>query len=115
MHPQTRLLASILTTLAALACSGSGGPTDPIGENGIIRIQNRSAIAVVEVNISRCELTTWGANRIANPIGTGQSRDFELAPNCYDVRAIGTGAEVVVFFDVLVTRGTVAILEIDDG
>ena len=101
--------------LAALACSGSGGPTDPVGENGIIRIDNRSAIAVVEVNISRCEVASWGANRIASPIGAGQSRDFELSPNCYDVRAVGTTTEEVLFFDLVLARGDLLTLEIVDG
>jgi hypothetical protein len=104
-----------LGLLAALACSGGGGPTDPIEENGIIRIRNRSAIAAMEVYISRCELLSWGANRIESPIGAGQSRDFELAPNCYDVRAVATTGEEVFFFDVVVTRGNVAIVEILDG
>ena len=101
--------------ILALACNGSGGPTDPLDENGIIRIQNRSAIAVVEVYISRCAVAVWGANRIDRPIGAGQSRDFELPPNCYDVRAVGTTTEEVLFFDLVLTRGGVLTLEIADG
>ena len=60
--------------LAALACGGSGGPTGPDDENGIIRVQNSSTIAVVEVNMSRCEVAEWGANRLTNPIGGPDSR-----------------------------------------
>lgn len=108
-----RLLACCL--LAAFGCGGSGGPTDPIDANGIIRIHNRSAIAVVEVNISRCEVPVWGANRIDSPIGAGQSRDFELSPNCYDVRVVGTSTEEVQYFDLVLTRGSVLALEILDG
>ena len=78
-------------------------------------VQNRSTIAVVEVNISRCEVAVWGANRINSPIGAGQSRDFELPPNCYDVRAVGTTTEEVLFFDLVLTRGGVLTLEIADG
>ena len=104
-----------LCLLAALACGGSGGPTGPDGENGIIRVRNSSAIAVVEVNISRCEVAVWGANRLTGPIGPRQSRDFEMPPNCYDVRAVGTTAEEVHFFDLALTRGTVLIVEIVDG
>ena len=101
--------------LAALACGGSGGPTDPIDETGTIRLQNSSAIAVVEVNISRCEVAEWGANRLAGPIGPGQSRDFELTPNCYDVRAVGATTEEVYFFDLALPRGSVLVLEVVDG
>lgn len=108
-----RLLACCL--LASFACGGSGGPTDPLDENGIIRIRNRSAIAVVEINISRCEVAEWGANRLPGPIGPGQSRDFELTPNCYDVRAVGTTTEEVHFFDLTLTRGSVLIVAIVDG
>ena len=108
-----RLLSCCL--LAALACGGSGGPTDPLGENGIIRIQNSSAIAVVEVNISRCEVGEWGANRLSSPIGPGQSRDFELPPNCYDVRMVGTTTEEVHYFDLALTRGDMLVLEVVDG
>ena len=108
-----RLLSYCL--LAALACGGTGGPIDPLDDNGIIRILNRSSIAIVEVNISRCELAEWGANRLAGSIGPGQSRDFELPPNCYDVRAVGTTTEEVHFFDLALTRGNMLILEIGDG
>jgi hypothetical protein len=105
----------VFCLLAAFACGGSGGPNDPLDEHGIIRIHNRSATAVVEVNISRCDVAEWGANRLAGSIGQGQSRDFELTPNCYDVRAVGTTAEEVHFFDLALTRGSVLVLEILDG
>lgn len=105
----------VFCTLAALACGGSGGPTGPDDENGVIRVQNSSAIAVFEVNISRCEVPEWGANRLASPIGPSQSRDFEMPPNCYDVRAVGTTADEVHFFDLALTRGGVLIVEIIDG
>lgn len=108
-----RLFALFL--LAALACGESGGPTGPDGETGVIRIRNNSAIGVVEVNISRCELAEWGANRLSSPIGPGQSRDFELPPNCYDVRAVGTTSDEVHFFDLALTRGSVLTVEIVDG
>jgi hypothetical protein len=61
----------------------------------------------VEVNISRCEVEVWGGNRITSPINSGQSRDFELSPNCYDVRVVGSTTEEVQFFDLLLAGGSV--------
>jgi len=82
-------------------------PIDPDDETGIIRILNSSSISLVVVNISRCEVEVWGGNRINSPINTGQSRDFELTPNCYDVRVVGATTEEVLFFDLVLTRGSV--------
>ena len=104
-----------LCLLAALGCNVSGNPIGLDDDAGFIRIRNASAIAVVEVNISRCEGAEWGANRITNPIGPGQSRDFKLSPNCYDVRAVGTTSDEVHFFDLALTGGSVLTLEIVDG
>ena len=100
-----RLIAGTLFLL--VACSGSEGPTGPNSETGTIRILNSSSISLVEVNISRCDVPVWGANRIATPIGIGQSRDFALAPNCYDVRVVGSTAGEVQFFDLTLVGGTV--------
>lgn len=100
-----RLISCCL--LLVLACSGDGGPTGPDDETGIIRILNSSSVSLVEVNISRCEVEVWGGNRITSPLNTGQSRDFELPPNCYDVRVVGSTTEEVLFFDLVLTRGRV--------
>jgi hypothetical protein len=87
------------------ACGGDGGPTGPDDDTGIIRILNSSSISLVEVNISRCEVEVWGGNRITSPIDVGRSRDFELTPDCYDVRVVGSTTEEVQFFDLVLTRG----------
>ena len=107
-----RLLSYCL--LAALACGGTGGPIDPLDDNGIIRILNRSSIAIVEVNISRCELAEWGANRLAGSIGPGQSRDFAAAQllRCAGSRHNDRGSPLL---RLALTRGNMLILEIGDG
>lgn len=89
-----------LTTLAA--CGGSdGGPTGPNPATGTIIIQNNSSFAIVEINISRCELDTWGGNRLSSPLNPGSSRSFQLTPNCYDARAIVSSGDFVTFFDIV--------------
>ena len=100
--------------LFAVACGGEGGPTAPDDDNGIIRIHNGSSISLVEVNISRCELEVGGGNRITSPIGPGQTRDFELSPNCYDVRIVGSTTEEVHYFDLALTGGRTLTLELVD-
>jgi len=100
-----RLIACALFLM--LACGGSDGPTGPDDGTGTIRIINSSAVALVEVNISRCDVAFWGANRIATPIDLGQSRDFALTPNCYDVRVIGSTNGEVQFYDLTLAGNTV--------
>lgn len=103
-----------LFLMAALACGGGESPFDL--DVGTIRVENHSSDALTEVYISLCEQTARGANRIADHvIGPGQSREFELEPNCYDVRAVTITDEEVYFLDLTLMGGTVLILRIIDG
>jgi hypothetical protein len=105
-----------LLLMAAVACGGSESPFAIDLSVGTIRIENHSSVALVEVNISHCEVPGWGANRIADHvIGSGQSREFELAPNCYDVRAVTTTGEEVIFADLALVGGKGLTLRIIDG
>ena len=105
-----------LFLLAALACAGVPGPLGIDLDVGTIRIENHSSIMLIEVNIHRCEQTAWGANRVADQvIGPGQSREFELAPDCYDVRVVSTTGEEAFFLDLTLKGGTGLTLRIIDG
>ncbi len=99
--------------LVLVACGGTG-PTGVDDTTGVIRIRNESSIAIVEVNISRCEVAVWGANRIDDPIDPDESRDFPLTPNCYDLRVLGSSSEEVTFFDLTVTNGVILPITIVD-
>ena len=87
--------------LATCACGLPEVPTGPDEDIAIIRILNSSSLSVVEVNISRCEEDAWGDDHLAETLQPGDSRDFRLAPDCYDVRVVGATGEEARFFDLM--------------
>ena len=94
----TRLILCCL--LVTCACTEL--PTGPDEDVGIIRILNSSSDLVVEVRISPCEENDWGDNRLdGGSLRPGDSRDFRLTPDCYDVRVVGGTGEEARFFDLM--------------
>lgn len=103
--PSPLLFVLILTILFTACGGGDSGPTGPDQSSGTIVVQNNSSFTIVEINISRCELDTWGANRVGSPMSPGSSRSFTLSPNCYDLRAIANTGDFVTFFDIFLEAG----------
>jgi hypothetical protein len=85
--------------LVTCACGLPEIPTGPDEDVAIIRILNSSSDPVVEVRISPCEEDAWGDDRLADNLQPGDSRDFRLTPDCYDVRVVGATGEEARFFD----------------
>jgi hypothetical protein len=87
--------------LVTCACSVPEIPTGPDEDVAIIRILNSSSDLVMEVRISRCEENAWGDNRLADSLRPGDSRDFRLTPDCYDIRVVGATGEEARFFGLM--------------
>jgi hypothetical protein len=111
--PMKRLILCCL--LVTCACSVPEIPTGPDEDVGIVRILNSSGDLVVEVRISPCEENNWGENRLdGGALQPGDSRDFRLTPDCYDVRVVGaTGAEARFFDLILESRVILPITVLD--
>ena len=91
---QRRTFVSVLAgSILLAACGGGGeGPTGPTGPTGpqlaSVVLQNNSARTVDEFYFSACSATSYGSNRLQQPIAPGASRTFEgIEPGCYDFLA----------------------------
>jgi len=80
----------LAAALLAAACGGGDGPSGPSGPvMGLVVMGNHSNVPIIEVNISACSESSWGANRLqgGEVIAPGATRSFEVTPGCYDFRA----------------------------
>jgi len=92
------LLTAIgLLLLAALACS-VGGDGGPVGsQTATLTLVNDSSFTVCYVQISSTDEETWGEDWLGEDetIGPGGSRDFEVSPGSYDLRALDCEEETL--------------------
>lgn len=82
----------VLGVLAlAGAFTGLTGCGDDItgSDDATIIVQNNASVAVVNLFISPCEDETWGNDELGSgqSISSGDDREFDVEPACYDLRA----------------------------
>ncbi|HLG06697.1 MAG TPA: hypothetical protein VI383_11180 [Gemmatimonadales bacterium] len=71
--------------LGAASCGGATNPDVPE-----LRIVNHGATTITLVNIAACNDSEWGQNRAGLGIRSGQAREYQLNPGCWDFRVGGT-------------------------
>ena len=113
-------LATAAILLGAAACGGDDAtgpaPTPPAPTTGTIRLLNESSASIVAVYFTKCDDTTWGANRLAasERLAPGALRTWTVEPGCYDLKA-STGSKSASWFDRELAAGGALQLAVPDA
>jgi hypothetical protein len=107
MKTYSRLSRFFLAAAAAMtlvACGDDSG-TGPSATT-LVMLRNDANTPIVSVNISKCSDAEWGANRLntGEQIAAGATRNWSVAPGCYDVR-VGTATKNAYWYDRDVVAG----------
>lgn len=85
-----------LTVLSLALVTGCGGDDDivdpPKPDDPAIKVQNNSALTIVDVFYSSCSATVFGDDRLSGSIAPGQSQTFteDVEAGCFDVLVVNS-------------------------
>jgi hypothetical protein len=88
-----RVVGAAVAAFALLSCGGGDGGSGPTGQqcvNTCLIVDNQSAnLTISQVNFSNCGDPSWGEDRLGDAtLGPGESYGWEVAPGCWDIRAL---------------------------
>ena len=82
------LLCALGLGLLLVSCGEDASGPEPCTGTCLV-VSNVSDLRIEEVDFSLCSASDWGPNKLGtDEIGPGNSREWEVSPGCYDIRAI---------------------------
>jgi hypothetical protein len=114
MLRSARTVLRALALAATVAFASGCGDDDPTGPNtGTLRVRNQSQQTVIEIYYSACTSPEWGEDRLgADVLAPSASRDFTVAPGCWDFMAVKADDSTEETTGIEVSRGEVIELTI---
>ena len=102
-----RLVAVPFVALMLAACGSDDDSSTGPSTQATLQIKNSSSRTIVTVNFSSCSESSWGTDRLGEneTIAPGAERSWQVAPGCYDIRAVASTGGDAEWFDRELTAG----------